>query len=529
MLLIPIQIAICKPLDAEKGNRDNGEHSFYGTYNGTWVTFNFDSTNGEISNFTWNNIQLFISIVVENFTLHRLEVKDKGLEADGSEMKLEISNDEDAKIEWKAKQDLNATISLPNNVTINTLENRTLFLDWGAANGTLEIGWGGNMSVVNSTIYCYIIGNTNLEFKLKDDDDDDKDDDDDDDDKNKKTTKPISGNFTGDFISFEYNLSADELKNISIYKVKIFNRLLIMNGTFYRQMVSKHLFKGEGNGTEKLLVHDNTITLIQIKAKENLTVILNYTNNWTLNKTNGEVILTNNNMSVIFQLAAKPVSNFGNITNSSISVFLGKESMLKIHLINIGDIVSKKDLPGNFWVADTQPILSNNLANGIVGGSVTITGSYEVPNIYTETCLEDFALEVEKIENCEISLFLSSDNPSGKFVIVSALKETLEIPTETEVQILLDGESVPEVDDISQLANETAAYYRTYDVEGEQILISVPHSSDHKILLKFIPEIESDSKEPARSWDYWYFASIIIILLIILFAGAHLYSLRKKN
>jgi hypothetical protein len=294
-------------------------------------------------------------------------------------------------------------------------------------------------------------------------------------------------------------------------------------------MVSNHLFKGEGDGIEKLLVHDNTITLIQVKAKEDLTVFINYTNNWTLNDTNGEVKLSNDNMTVMFKLVAKPNSQFINVTNSSITVYLGEKSMLKIFIENIEDVDDKDELPGALWFDDTEPNIFYNLGADNFGGSLTVTGPANSPNVHVETYLDGFIFQVKEIKAQELKFILSSKDISGKFVSVTALKETLEIPEDNTIEVLLDGESIPEVDDISELKIGQAGYYRTYDNEGEQIVISVPHFSEHQIHLRFNAGIESLNEDSAIIWDYLDYALIIGVLLVILIAALHIYIVRRKD
>ncbi len=720
--MIPIQVVNSKPNDRSNKDTENDEANSNWTFTGTYVSFNFNNTSGEIANYNLNGNLLFSNISVLNFTLQKMNVDESGLNANGRELKYELSDAAKALINIKAKQQVNVSFLLPTGTIIEQTGENLVSIDWTVSKGLLEIDKGSTISVDNSYINCSLHNGRNLEItmypsdtpgeekkedkdkselipgffngsiitfehnltinriknvsiknvtvfswlvilngsfngqhvspnlfkgygigadlhihdnpnaliqikgrenltvifnitdnwslnqsdsnvtlsknnltigfklvgkpksdflkltnsnisvyvatsgqlKLKllnnsedknmttkhnttdndtqknntNNDDTFNDDATKDDSKNNNKNDPknnpklekrskdiITGNFSGRYLAFEYNLSADKLINVSMYNSTIFNSMFMENSSFNNQHASNHLFKGTGAGA-KLIAHDNPIALIQVLARENITVILNITDDWALNHSSPNVTLSNDSMSVDILLVGKPLSYFIKVTDSNITILLSKSSQLQIRLINISDDDNKEDLPGSLWFSETQPVILNNIGFDNVGGDITITGPYDTPEVFVNIYVDDFNIEVDKVLNKEIVITLSSDEPTGKFVLLSVLKETLGISSDSKVVILIDDSPVTQLDEISTLTTAEAGFYRTFDSEGEQILISVSHFSEHKITIQFIPTVDQDIKD--RIWSYWDYLSVIGILIVILIAGLYLVVSRRE-
>jgi len=557
LLILPAQIVTCK-----KDDQNNGNSTVL--YKGTWVIFNFNNTTGEISDFSWNGTELFQNITSNNFTLQKIVSDEDSFEIQAKEFRFEILDDPEASINLQAKKEMTLSIYLSESAEISPIEN-SIHISWTVINGTLEVDEGTTYIVDNSYINISLTNGRKLGFNLtsssqtdngtgnkqgdpnndKYKDDKNKTTGNDKDDKNKtdkKTKDLVLGNFTGKYLAFEYNLSTERLFNVSFYNKTLFNSLFMENGSFEDQKISNNLFKGDGTGAD-LIAHDNPVSLIQLHIRENVTVFLNITDSWTLNYTEPNLTLHNDNLNIGIVLEGDPVSYFENVTKSNISIVMGKGSQLQIRIINVSSAKNKTELPGTQWFDETQPIIYDSIAEGTFGGDVTITGkgtgtgtssgTSEEPEVNVNSYMDDFTITVAKVEDHKITLIVSSDLPDGRIFMISVAKETLNITSDVNILMFLDNMLVPEVENGSMVTTAEAGYYTTSDEAGYQFLISIPHFSEREIVIQFFPtiipgtEIVPDAKTPV--WGLLDFATIIAILIVVLIAGLHLFMSRRED
>lgn len=539
LILSPAQLAFGKQEEKNNQNKEKNknpnETDQTTLYEGTWVTFSFNESSGEISDFIWNGTLLFLEITFSSFTYQRSSETKDGFEIQASEILLEIFDSQQAPIIFSSKKELDVSILLPTDAAVVSSA-QSIFIDWTVVSGTLQIGTSGALAVEDSTIICLLTKGTNPTFDLDTSSSSEKDvtpNNEKDKDKDKPDKKPEDlslGTYSGRYLDFEYNLSAEILKNVSVYDVRLFDQLFIENGSFNKEKVLNNLYKGDGDNAS-LKAHDNPLCLIQIKASDYITVHLNLTNGWTIIQTNSNITLHNNSnkINVSLRLLGKPYPNSFKILNSNISIILEKSSKIHIHVSNISTAKGKNNTPGVFWFYQTKLIVFSSIDSEYFGGDATIIGPWGEPQIDVFTYIEDFDFEIERIEteNTKLTFVVSSEDPTGKFFLVSLLKETFGIPDDAEVKVLMDGQPVPLVSTASALDKDTAGYYRIYDDEGEQLLISIPHFSEHRFTIQFI-KVEPDTETLMKVWGYWDFVAIICMLIVILIAALHLYTARKE-
>ena len=524
-----------------------------------YLAFKYNLFAEKLENISIHNVTVFNQMIIENGSFNQQKVSPHLFKGDGPGTKLLAHDNPIALIQVLARTNITVYLNPTKNWALNqTDRNVTLSRN----NMSVVIRLVGKpasyfLNITNTSIpvvlrkssqlKIYLLNTTTDENKVNDDEaqkqdkpnDDKQNNDKQYDNDNKKESKPKAnpdkntksfntGNFSGKYLAFQYNLSAERLNNVSVYNSTIFNHIIMVNSSYNQQHVSPHLFKGEGSGA-RLLAHDNPIALIQVLARENITVILNITENWILNQLESNVTLTNNSLNITVRLVGKPGSHFLNVTDSTITLLLRKSNQLQIRLINLTSEDKKATLPGNLWFEETEDMIFDSIGYGYLGGDITITGPYGAPEINMNTFLEDFTLDVEKVENKEVSFILSSYDPSGKYVMLAVLKETLNLLGDSEVKILLDNDTVLELKSLSLTPPYKAGYYRVFDEKGEQILISVPNFSEHEITVQFIPEVRPDKEDLLKVWSYWDYISIIGILIVILIAGVHLYIVRRKD
>jgi hypothetical protein len=391
----------------------------------------------------------------------------------------------------------------------------------------------------------------------EDDDDDDNDTEEDDDEKtnhgktkgpndnsnvsekNKNKTqpdnpskKPINelsfGIFDGDYLYFEYNLSAELLKNIKMYNISVFDTMHIENASFNKEKVSKNLFKGDGAGA-KLLGHDNPVALVQVLGRDDLTIMLNITDGWSAAQDNATVTLTDNNMSVLLRLLGRPSSSLIKVTNDQIILLMGKGSQLQLRVANVSALQNKTENPGCVWFEETQDSIFDNIGYEILGAEATISGSDEDPSTQITNYLDGFNVEIKKIEGNSISLVLTSESGSGNMVAISMLKETLQLPENTQILVTLNNEVLLEAKELTELSPDETGYYRISDSDGEQVLITVSEVSTQEITIQFIPELEPDDTPLAEPWTAFDFIIIFAILIVIIIAGMYIYVSRRED
>ena len=334
------------------------------------------------------------------------------------------------------------------------------------------------------------------------------------------------GIFAGDYLYFEYNLSLELLENIKMYNTSVFEGMHILNASFNKQHESNNLFKGDGSGA-KLLGHDNPVALVQILARNNITIILNITEGWTTAQDNGNVTLKKDNMSVLLRLLGRPISSYTKVTNNQVIVVMVKGSQLQLRVANVSALKNKSEYPGCIWFEETQNVIFDNIGYEILGADATITGSVEAPNTQINTYLDGFDVDINKIESNSVSFVLTSKSESGKMVAVSILKKTLLLPENTEVFMILNNKVLPEVKELAELTADESGFHRVSDEDGEQILLSVSEVSTQEITIRFIPEV--DTTPLAEPWTLWDFAIVFAILIVIIIAGMYMYVSRRED
>ena len=529
LLASPAQFAFGKPEEDDSNV----------IYTGTWVSLEFNETSGEISDLVWNETLLFTNISFDKFTLQKTDTKKDSFNAQAFEIIIEIIDSEEVTCNFNAKKDIEISFKLPDDAVISSIDDQTKFIDWTDTNGTLSIdasgAWTTEDSFINSSLTkgrsIEVVINTTAspdDASQKDANKVDKKDKPD-----KKPTDIIFGTFSGKYLDFEYNLTAEILKNVSIYDIGLFSQLTMENGSFSKEKVSNHLFKGDGAGA-KLIAHDNPLALIQIKARDSITIHLNVTDNWEIIETEPNITLQSEDINVSLRLLGKPSEDTFVINDLDLSIYLHKSSKLHINIINVSMKKNKEEIPGILWFSQSMPVIMQAIDGEYFGGDATIIGSSGAPQVEMNTYIEDFGLNVNNVksETKEISMLMSSQDPAGKMVLVSALKETLGYSVNSKVQVLMDGKPINNVDTTRELNINSVGYYRISDSEGEQLIISVPQFSEHTITIKFIPEIDGitptidDLKE--KVWTHWDALAIVVILIIISIAGLHLYLVRRE-
>jgi hypothetical protein len=203
--------------------------------------------------------------------------------------------------------------------------------------------------------------------------------------------------------------------------------------------------------------------------------------------------------------------------------------MLKIYLENISETENKSELPSTLWFDDSKSAMVDYIGEDSLAGSIMITGDAGAPAVHVETYIEGFIFDVDQIGSQKVSFVVFSDNTLGQIISVSALRESLGISSENEVVITIDGETIPELNDISELNAGTVGYYRIDDVEGEQILISIPKFQEQQIQLSFISGTGPNKVEELPVWDLGDYAVIIGILIVVLIAALNIYVSRRKD
>jgi hypothetical protein len=345
----------------------------------------------------------------------------------------------------------------------------------------------------------------------------------------KKPKDLDSGVFDGRFLDLNYSLAEDKLEDVAFYDVRLFNETYIENGTFTDQKVLNNLFKGDSTNAS-IKGHDNPLCLIQIKAREDITVHLNLTSNFTIKlESESEITLHNESMDVSIRLLGKPGSEILKIKGLNITIYLPARSKMHINVVELLEEGQKSESPGIFWFSVNSPTVLTGVDGEYYGGDATITGGSNSPVVETYTYLDEFVLDVEQIdtENHEVAFRVSSPEPEGKLVMISSLKAPLGISdeTETEVEVYLNGELIQPVNSPNALRQGTAGYYQAADSDGEQILISVPHFSENELMIRFVSRDDIIEKV----LTYWDIIAIISILIVVILAGINLYVVRRKN
>lgn len=338
----------------------------------------------------------------------------------------------------------------------------------------------------------------------------------------------ITGKFKGKYLEFEYNLTAEKLMDLKVYNISLFNKIFIENGSFEKEHVSNHLFKGDGAGA-KLLAHDNPITLIQIKARTNITVFLKINSNWTLIKNESNITLSYDNFTVSLRFVGKPGADYLKVNNSNISALLFRSSQLKIMLKKIKCSENKSNQSGNDWFNETHEFIFDSIGLGILGGEITITGPSNIPNVIVNSYSEGFRIGVNDIEKYKISIIIDPNSKSDNFILVSMSKDTLKIVNDFDVEILVENTVIPEMNKINSISSNDLGFFRISDEEREQILLSIPQSTTQNITMQFIPEDKIDGETQTLAWSYLDFAMIIGVLLIVLIAGLYMYISRRED
>jgi hypothetical protein len=173
--------------------------------------------------------------------------------------------------------------------------------------------------------------------------------------------------------------------------------------------------------------------------------------------------------------------------------------------------------------ASNLELIDNAIVSGTVGGEILISNDLENDAILYNNLLSFKSVSIDKNE---ISLIISGDESlSGKTLVINA--ETGFFDNEGNLLIKYDGETIRLADDINDVLNpnDDGSFPEYLIVEGAlgvQIIISIPHFSDHEISITSL----ADVIEAVGGLTAFIMYIVICAVTAVIFIGS--IKIRKK-
>jgi len=158
-------------------------------------------------------------------------------------------------------------------------------------------------------------------------------------------------------------------------------------------------------------------------------------------------------------------------------------------LVNVTLEEGTDETGGLFFIDEYRELIDEAIKGEQVGGEITIeTLDEQQVLIYDSVMLQPYELQGGKI-----TLLINGDELSAGRTVVINLGEQV-VNVENTLEILYDDEPITLADDILDILNPNndglhAEYLLTIGTEGMQILVSIPHFSEHTLSIVSLSEL----------------------------------------
>lgn|GEM_PF-1185291 len=212
----------------------------------------------------------------------------------------------------------------------------------------------------------------------------------------------------------------------------------------------------------KTLLQKDTNNAIQIQSIQSGRV--------TFTNENGEYNISNLKIGTYYMI--RVVKN--KIYSSSEKFIIGKENEgIEVNLV--------------IEISDTRLQVDRSIESGDIGGEINIQFGNNSQYEHEITIYDGINIRPVEITRGKISLIVSSNESSvGKTIAITVDKDMFN--TAENIVVEYDGEAISMAENISDVLNPNndglhAEYLFTYGANATEILISIPHFSEHEITI----------------------------------------------
>jgi hypothetical protein len=166
--------------------------------------------------------------------------------------------------------------------------------------------------------------------------------------------------------------------------------------------------------------------------------------------------------------------------------------------------------------------LEEAIGRGDVGALVNIQAGVGTPEVTEEVYAPELSVEVtESGEGGKVEVRVSSEAAGGKTIVINVDNNTLPISSLEEIKLLFDDEEIELADDYEDVlvpsGEDAAEYLVLLGENGIQVLVSIPHFSEHTITITTETPPIAGEEEGIPLW-VWVVLGIFAALLVLLIA-----------
>jgi len=213
-------------------------------------------------------------------------------------------------------------------------------------------------------------------------------------------------------------------------------------------------------------------------------------------------------------------------TISDVTVWVNEATVVNINLIP-SETTEPAILP--ILTEDNRDLIDDGIKNNTIGGELVIKSNEQQTDFEKFIFIyNDVTISVVNAKEDNLSFLVNGDETSGGRTIVVNLEEGV-FDFSKDFVIEYDGEPMEMADDISDVLNPNddgshPEYLITIGAQGVQILISIPHFSEHQI--SFFPASLEEIIEGIMQYKEY---AIIGAIVVIAIAAVVMFRKGKEN
>ena len=168
--------------------------------------------------------------------------------------------------------------------------------------------------------------------------------------------------------------------------------------------------------------------------------------------------------------------------------------------------------PQNDFVNMLHNLLTQHIGSGLVGAEVSIDNANSSDVVLYGG---DLQMHTDLTEN-SADIYVSSNTSEGKLIIVNLMNEYLDASQSDNTSITFDNIDMQlayTLDDILDPTDDLgrAEYIKVIGSSGEMLVISIPHFSEHRISIKFMPK----EQQPFIPSDPYVLSALWILIVVV--------------